>query len=313
MGEVYRAHDGRLGRDVAIKVLPHAVAHDEERLLRLEREARLLATLNHPNIAAIYGLEESDGALSLVMELVDGSTLADRLNGLPLPVPEALALARQVAEALEAAHEKGIVHRDLKPGNIMVTSGGKVKVLDFGLAKALGGKNAPSDPSQPSTLTMAETREGWILGSPAYMSPEQARGQEVDKRTDIWALGCILFEMLTGRSPFTANTVSDTIAAVLEREPDWAALPARTPSAIRRLLRRCLNKFKNNRLADASVVRMEIDEAQIESAPLPVGTPRTLRRGERLAWMQPSPSSYSLPRRRRCGHGVGTEWLWTPS
>jgi Tol biopolymer transport system component len=260
MGEVYRARDAKLGRDVAIKILPRAVTSDPDRLARFEREARVLAALNHPNICAIYGLEEADGLRFLILELVDGETLARKLetrvplNAPPsgLPIDEALAIARQIAEALESAHEKGIVHRDLKPANVIVTRDGLVKVLDFGLAKA-----ASADPSGPDLIR--DTRIGAILGTAAYMSPQQARGQVVDKRADIWAFGCVLYEVLTGRVAFAGETVSDTIGKILEREPDWSALPATTPAPIRRLLLRCLAKDPKQRLRDIGDVRIEID------------------------------------------------------
>ncbi len=242
MGEVYRARDTRLGRDVAIKVLPEAFARDPERLARFEREAQLLASLNHPNIAAIYGLEQSDGVRFLVLEFVAGETLAG-----PLPMEEALRLCRQIAEALEAAHEKGIVHRDLKPANIKVTPEGKVKVLDFGLAKAFTAEAAAADLSHSPTLTDAATRAGIILGTAAYMSPEQARGKPVDKRTDIWAFGCVLYELLTGKQAFGGDTVTDCTAAILTREPDLSALPPGSPMD---LLRHCLQKDLKLRLRD---------------------------------------------------------------
>ena len=270
MGEVYRARDTKLGRDVALKILPEAFLLDPDRLARFKREAQVLASLNHPNIAAIHGLEESTGTQVLVLELVEGPTLADRIARGPIPLDEALPVARQIADALEAAHEHGIVHRDIKPSNIKVKSDGTVKVLDFGLAKALD--DAPgSDVSRPSltaspTLTSpAATRVGIILGTAAYMSPEQARGKSVDKRADIWAFGCVLYEMLTGRPAFEGEEVSDVLARVIEREPDLTRLPAKTPPSIRRLLRRCLEKDRKRRLADAADVRLEIDEA---SAPL---------------------------------------------
>ena len=266
MGEVYRARDTRLNRDVALKVLPEAFLLDSDRLARFKREAQVLASLNHPNIAAIHGLEESTGGLVLVLELVDGPTLADRIAQGPVPLDEILPIARQIADALEAAHEHGVVHRDIKPSNIKVKSDGSVKVLDFGLAKALD--DAPGgDPSKPSltaspTLTSpAATRVGIILGTAAYMSPEQARGKSVDKRTDIWAFGCVLYEMLTGRAAFEGDEVSDVLARVIEREPDLTRLPPKTPAAVRRLLHRCLEKDRKRRLADAADVRLEIDEA----------------------------------------------------
>ena len=239
MGQVYRARDTRLDRDVAIKVLPAEFAQDPDRVARFEREATILASLNHPNIAHIHGIEETDGILALVMEYVRGDTLAGRL----LPTAEALKVAHQIAAALEAAHEKGIVHRDLKPANVMVTPNGLVKVLDFGLAKLganeTGTVRGSALTNSPTMLTPGGTREGMLLGTGAYMSPEQARGQAVDQRTDIWAFGCVLYEILTGRAAFANDTLSDTIAAIIEREPDWQRLPASTPDSVRRLLRRC--------------------------------------------------------------------------
>jgi serine/threonine protein kinase len=255
MGEVYRARDTTLGRDVAMKILPRHFTADPERLARFEREARLLAALNHPNIGAIYGLESASGVRALVLELVEGETVADRIQRGPLPVTDALTIARQMADALDAAHEKGIIHRDLKPANIKVTPGGVVKVLDFGLAKAA------TDERQSSTVTVGGTQEGTILGTAAYMSPEQARGQAVDKRTDIWAFGCVLYEMLTGHAAFPGATVSDTIAAILGREPDWAALPASTPPQIARLLQRALEKDSKRRLRDIADARAELDDS----------------------------------------------------
>ena len=265
MGEVLRARDTRLGREVAIKVLPAAVAADADRLARFRREAQLLAALNHPHIAAIHGLEESDSGPFLVLELVEGEDLAQRLRRGSIPQDEALDLARQVAEALEAAHEKGIVHRDLKPANVKVTAEGKVKVLDFGLAKALGGDAASGeavDLSQSPTLaTAAGTQAGVILGTAAYMSPEQARGKALDRRTDVWAFGVLLFEMLTGRPLFAGDTVSDVLAAVLRSELDLSALPPSTPVPVRRLLRRCLERRPEARLRDLGDARLEIEEA----------------------------------------------------
>jgi serine/threonine protein kinase len=247
MGQVWRAHHTALNRDEALKVLPEAFATDPERLARFRREAQVLASLNHPNIAHVYGLERSDGLQSIVMELVEGATLADRIARGPIPADEALPIARQIAEALEAAHEQGIIHRDLKPANIKVRPDGTVKVLDFGLAKALVGDAAtlPATLTNSPTLTspVGVTGVGVLLGTAAYMSPEQAKGQTVDKRADIWAFGCVLFEMFTGRRSFDGQGVSETLARVMEREPDWDALPARTPAPIRRLLRRCLQKI----------------------------------------------------------------------
>ena len=260
MGEVYRARDTKLGRDVAIKILPRAVTSDPDRLARFEREARMLAALNHSNICAIYGLEEADGLRFLILELVDGETLGQKLAKLRvldpqssgLPLDEVLTVARQIAEALEIAHDKGIIHRDLKPANVTITPDGMVKVLDFGLAKPASAEALGSDP-------IGGTQAGVILGTAAYMSPQQARGQVVDKRADIWAFGCVLYEMLTGRVAFAGETVSDTIGKILEREPDWAALPPTTPAIIRRLLRRCLAKDPKQRLRDIGDVRIEID------------------------------------------------------
>src|SRR6202171_5917483 len=271
MGEVYQAHDTKLGRDVAIKVLPEAFAHDPERLLRFQREAKLLASLNHPNIATIHGLEDSNGTSYLVMELVPGDTLAQRTkrDG-AVPVEEALTIAKQIAEALEAAHEKGIIHRDLKPANVKLTPEGKVKVLDFGLAKAFEGDTSTEDMGNSPTLSMAATMQGVILGTAAYMSPEQARGKAVDKRTDIWAFGCVLYELLTGKQTFHGEDVTDILAAVVRAEPDWQALPAATPLKVRDLLRRCLQKDKTQRLRDAGDARIEIQEAL--AAPKDSGT-----------------------------------------
>src|ERR1700674_715150 len=260
MGEVYQAHDTKLGRDVAIKVLPEAFAHDPDRLSRFQREAKMLASLNHPNIATIYGLEQSEGLHYLVMELVPGQTLAERVSAGALKIEEALKLGGQIAEALEVAHERGVIHRDLKPANVKVTPEGRVKVLDFGLAKAYSG-DCGVDLSNAPTLTTMGTEEGRILGTPAYMSPEQARGKAVDKRTDIWAFGCVLYELLTGKVAFRGETISDTLAAVLEREPDLQALPPATPPKMRDLLRRCLQKDSQYRLRDIGDARIEIGEA----------------------------------------------------
>ena len=266
MGDVYRAHDTKLRRDVAIKVLPPFLANDPDHLLRFAREARLLAALNHPRIATIHGFEEADGVHALVMELVEGPTLADRLAGSRNPstaglsIAEALRIAGQMAEAVEAAHDKGIVHRDLKPANIKLGLDGSVKVLDFGVAKALASAAETSD--LPPTITATEFRPGSVIGTPAYMSPEQARGQAIDKRTDIWSFGCVLFEMLTGGLAFPGDTTSDRIAAVLERQPKWETLPSSTPASIRRLLRRCLEKDPIRRLHDIADARIEIDDAR---------------------------------------------------
>ena len=261
MGEVYRARDAKLRREVAVKLLPRALADDPQRLARFERESRVLAALNHPNIATIHSIEHADGRHALVMELVEGPTLADRLKHHRLGWADALALARELAAALEAAHHKGVVHRDLKPANIMFSSSGSLKLLDFGLAKEQAEHEPAGAPSSRQPADALKTIDGWVFGTCAYMSPEQARGLPVDKRADIWAFGCLLFEMLTGRRAFDGETVSETIAAVLEREPDWAALPKAAPHAVRRLLRRCLQKDPHLRLHDIADARIEIDDA----------------------------------------------------
>jgi serine/threonine-protein kinase len=274
MGEVYRAHDRKLGRDVAIKTLPPEFARDPKRLARFRREARTLASLNHPNIAAIYGLEESADVPYLVLELAEGDTLRG-----PLPLAPALDRACQVAEALEAAHEHGIIHRDLKPANVKVTSHGRVKVLDFGLAKAIWATESTPDPPHPMTGTGVGTVTGVVLGTPGYMSPEQARGAEVDQRTDIWAFGCLLYELLAGRRAFESETVSDTAASLLEHEPDWQALPAETPAKVRALLRQCLHKDAKRRLNSIAEARATLEEVQRGAAVLLPPSPG--RRGAR--------------------------------
>jgi eukaryotic-like serine/threonine-protein kinase len=264
MGEVYRATDTTLGRDVALKVLLPEVTGDTERLARFRREAQLLASLNHPHIAAIHGLEEAGGQPFLVLELVEGETLQERLARGRIPLDDALPIARQIAEALEEAHEHGIVHRDLKPANVKLTPEGQVKVLDFGLAKAFGGDPEANsgDASRSPTLTREGTEAGVILGSAAYMSPEQARGRRVDKRADIWGFGAVLFEMLTGRRLFQGETVTDTLAAVLKTDPDWSRLPAGTPGRVRELLRRCLERDPRQRLRDIGDARLELELAR---------------------------------------------------
>jgi serine/threonine protein kinase/Tol biopolymer transport system component len=260
MGEVWRATDGRLQRDVALKMLPADVAAHPDRVARFEREARLLAALSHPGIATLFGVEQIDGRSVLVMELAEGEDLAQRLRRGPLPLDEALSIARQVAEALEAAHEKGIVHRDLKPANVKVTPDGRVKVLDFGLARAWTDEGAGPDRSEAPTLADTRTTAGLIVGTAAYMSPEQARGRAVDRRTDVWAFGALLFEMLTGRRLFAGETLSDTLAAVLERDIDWSALPAATPPSVRRVLSRCLVRDPRQRLHDVADARIELED-----------------------------------------------------
>ena len=275
MGEVYRATDTDLNRDVAIKILPPEVTKDPERLARFRREAQVLASLNHPHIASIYGLEEIEGRPFLVLELVEGEDLSERLKRGPIAMDEVLEIAEQIAEAVEEAHEKGIVHRDLKPGNIKMTSDGKVKVLDFGLAKAYGvdsSEGASTDLSQSPTLTR-QTAMGVILGTAAYMSPEQAKGKAVDRRTDIWAYGCVLYEMLTGKKAFDGEDVSEILAAVIRGEPDWSVLPAHTPTSINRLLHRCLEKGRKRRLGSIDVARLEIGDS--DKAPLVTGSPAT--------------------------------------
>jgi len=277
MGEVYRAHDSRLGRDVALKVMPALFSEDPVRTCRSEREAKLLASLNHPNIASIYDLEESGGIRCLVLEFVEGQTLADRLKCGPIPISEVLEISRQIAEALEAAHEQGIVHRDLKPGNVMISAAGPVKVLDFGIAKMLEPHAAANAPTNIDSASA-----GVVLGTPSYMSPEQARGKTIDKRTDIWAFGCVLYELLTGRRAFQGETVTDTLAAIVERVPDWQAVPASTPERIKDLLRRCLQKDVRHRLRDIGDARIQIEEAAREPLTVRAGIPH--RNREKLAW-----------------------------
>lgn len=261
MGEVYRATDTRLGRDVALKVLPEAFAADAQRMARFQREAQVLASLNHPNIAAIYGLEHHEKIQALAMELVAGPTLAERIGAQPLPLDEALPIAKQIAEALEYAHEKGIIHRDLKPANIKLSKDGQVKVLDFGLAKALTDDALPQDISSSPTLSMAATKVGIILGTAAYMSPEQAKGKTVDRRADIWSFGVVLYEMLTGRQLYSGETASETMAAVIMKEPDLAQIPASTPRPVRQLIGRCLRKDPRVRLRDIGEARVLLEEA----------------------------------------------------
>jgi prepilin-type processing-associated H-X9-DG protein len=278
MGEVYRARDTRLQRDVALKILPTAFATEPERLARFEREAQLLASLNHPHIGALYGVEESAGIRALVLELVDGLTLGDRIAHGAIPFDEAVTVATQIARALEAAHERGIIHRDLKPANIKITTDGVVKVLDFGLAKSV----APAAPAanlseSPTITTPAMTLAGVILGSAAYMSPEQAKGREADKRSDVWAFGCVCYEMLTGVRAFDGDDVSETLAAVLMRDPDWSRLPPGLPASIRTMLRRCLERDRRRRMGDIAGALLAMDES-LAAAPAPGGTPGSARR-----------------------------------
>jgi serine/threonine protein kinase len=285
MGEVYLADDTTLDRKVALKFLPDAFTSDPERMARFEREAKLLASLNHPNIAGIYGLEQADGNRFLVLEYVEGETLQARLSKGALPLEDALALCRQIAEGLEAAHEKGVIHRDLKPANVMITAEEKVKILDFGLAKAFSDDTQSIDSSQSPTLTEAMTQPGVILGTAAYMSPEQAKGKSVDKRADIWAFGCILYECLTGKKAFEGETVTETLAAVIRGEPEWEALPTTVPTSIRTLLKRCLYKDRHNRLPHMGSVRLEIDEVDTSAAlPVSMSWKAHIWR-ERIAWI----------------------------
>jgi eukaryotic-like serine/threonine-protein kinase len=289
MGEVYRAHDEHLKRDVAIKVLPSEFALDVDRLARFKREAQLLASLNHPNIAAIYGFDQVGDTQTLVLELVEGDTLTNRIARGPMPIDETLPIAKQIAEALEAAHEQGIIHRDLKPSNIKVRPDGSAKVLDFGLAKAVDPSPNATDVAQSPTITSpAMTRMGVILGTAAYMSPEQARGKTLDKRTDIWSFACVLYEMLTGRRAFGGDGISDTLVFILSKEPDWSALPSAAPAGIRRLLSRCLQKDPRRRLRDIGDARLEIERLlagapEDEAAPAIPPGPAHGRR-ERLVW-----------------------------
>ena len=291
MGEVYRARDTRLKREVAIKVLPDAFANDPERLARFQREAELLATLNHPNIAQIHGIEDR----ALVLELVEGPTLADRIAQGPIPLDEALPIARQIAEALEAAHERGVIHRDLKPANIKLTPDGRVKVLDFGLAKAMApdhgpakaGHYVPDLSASPTITSPAMTMGGVILGTAAYMSPEQAAGKPVDGRSDLWAFGVVLMEMLTATPVFGGETVAHVLASILKTEPNWSALPNDVPQPLRRLLRRCLQKDRNKRLAHASDARLEIEDAQAGEAVAQSLSPSGSGRPHVLVWTLP--------------------------
>ncbi len=280
MGVVYAASDTRLGRKVAIKLLHDEVAADVDRMARFEREARVLASLNHASIAAIHGLEESDGSKFLVLEYVPGETLVERIARGPLPVKEAFEICSQVAEGLAAAHEQGIVHRDLKPANIKITPEGKVKVLDFGLAKSTDSSPSSESPSDRPTMTAEMTQVGLVMGTAAYMSPEQACGKPVDRRTDIWAFGCVLFETLTGKMAFAGDSTTELLAAVIEREPDWAALPATVPDNIRRLLRRCLEKDRRSRLCDIGDARLELEETLTgRAAGAAASVPEARRRG----------------------------------
>jgi len=335
MGEVWLARDTKLDREVALKVLPEEFASDPERMARFEREAKVLASLNHPNIATLYGLEsleitqnavgagfaparDPDGAginpaptkvHMLVMELVEGEDLADRIKRGPIPVDEALPIALQIAEAFETAHETGIVHRDLKPANVMVDPEGRVKVLDFGLAKALDPQASPSSSeeslAESPTLTAQMTGAGVLLGTAAYMSPEQARGKPVDRRTDIWAFGAVLYEMLSGRRAFGGETATDVLARVIEREPDWESMPAETPGSVRKLLRRCLTKDPRDRLRDIGDARLELLEARDQ------GGEGVVKDSPRRRWMLSAGIAASLAVGIALGlalsYGIGTK------
>ena len=285
MGEVYRAHDSKLGREVALKVLPDAFARDAERMARFQREAKVLASLNHPNIASIYGLEDSGATHALVMELVEGPTLAERIRAGAIPISEALPIAKQICEAVEYAHEHGIVHRDLKPSNVKVTSDDAVKVLDFGLAKALEGDASSVDFANSPTISRMATQAGVLLGTAAYMSPEQAKGKAVDRRADIWAFGCVLYEMLTGKMAFRGESVTDTLSAVIRTEPDWSRLPVGTPVRVRVLLQRCLQKDPKQRLQAIGDARISLDEV-LAGVPDPTSAAATARPAKRwLLWV----------------------------
>ena len=289
MGEVYQARDTRLDRNVALKVLPEAFTADPDRLARFEREAKVLASLNHPNIGTIHGLEESDGVKALVLELVEGPTLADRIAHGPIPLDEALPIARQIADALEAAHEQGVIHRDLKPANVKVKHDGTVKVLDFGLAKAFQPDSSDPNMSMSPTisLTAAATQMGMVIGTAAYMAPEQAKGKIVDKRADVWAFGAVLYEMLTGQKPFSGEDVSETLATVIKTDPEWDALPADTPARLRQLVRACLAKNPKQRVHDVADVRLAMEGAfeTTVSAPADPATSPQLR-----LWQRPVPA-----------------------
>ena len=296
MGEVYRARDSRLNRDVAIKVLPADVAADHDRLARFEREAQVLASLNHSNIAQIHGVDDSSGTPALVMELVEGPTLADRIAKGPIPLDDALPIAKQIAEALEAAHEQGIIHRDLKPANIKVRDDGTVKVLDFGLAKALDpdAGSSGSLSMSPTLTTPARTQVGVILGTAAYMAPEQAKGRVADKRADVWAFGAVLYEMVTGRRCFEGDDVSEVFAAILRQIPDWSALPQDTPPPIHRLLRRCLERDARSRLSDMAMVRVELCDAETEAAAAAPSAVRAAPRSSKLRRLTPYAAAITL-------------------
>ena len=288
MGEVYLATDSKLDRKVAIKVLPESMTRDKERVARFEREAKLLASLNHPNIAAIHGFDDSDGTRFLVMEYVEGETLGNHLKKEPMAVEDALDIAKQMAEALEAAHGQGVIHRDLKPPNVMIRPDGAVKVLDFGLAKATAEESSTSLPANSPTITANYTKPGVVLGTAAYMSPEQARGRPLDKRTDIWSLGIILFECLTGQTLFQGETAGDSMGAIMHKEPDWSRLPPGTPPTIQLLLRRCLTKDRKRRLHDVADARIELENALVDPTSTSLGLAQAALE-IRHRWLSPWP------------------------
>ncbi len=310
MGEVYKARDTRLGRDVAIKALPDLFATDPERVARFEREAQLLAALNHTHIGAIYGLEEQNKSRFLILEFIEGQSLADRLATGALQVPDALGIARQMLDALEAAHDKGIVHRDLKPANVMLTTDGQVKVLDFGLAKAFApeGAKATADATNSPTITLAATQVGVILGTAAYMAPEQAKGRTADRRSDVWAFGCVLYEMLTGKRVFDGEDVSDTLAAVLRADPDWSRLRADVPIGIRTLLKRCLERDRKARIPEIATVRFLLEDA-LAAPPAPAPTAPVA--ASRPLWKRAA--AVAVPALLTGALGVGAAWYFKPS
>ena len=291
MGQVYQATDTKLNRQVALKILPEAFAADPDRLARFQREAQVLASLNHPHIGGIHGLEESDGVKALVLELVEGPTLADRIAQGPIPVDEALPIAKQIAEALEAAHEKGVIHRDLKPANVKVKDDGTVKVLDFGLAKALQheASNVSASMSPTISLTAAGTQLGMVIGTAAYMAPEQAKGKVVDKRADVWAFGAVLYEMLTGRRAFAGDDVSKTLAYVITKDVDWAAVPDGASVALVRVLQRCLERDPKRRLRDIGDAWLELDNRQERS--VTQATTESVVAPKLQVWQRPVPAA----------------------
>ena len=306
MGEVYRATDTKLNRDVALKILPQQFASDSQRMGRFQREAEVLASLDHPNIGQIYGIEEAGQTKALVLQLIEGPTLAERIAQGPIPVEDALKIALQITEGLEAAHEKGVIHRDLKPANIKITPEGQVKILDFGLAKALEGEAPESSLSQSPTLTAAATQAGVILGTAAYMSPEQAKGQPVDKRADIWAFGVVLYEMVTGRRAFEGSNTADILGGVLRLEPGWELLPLGLPNELRRVLARCLTKDPRRRQRDAGDIRLDLEAALLEEAN---ASPSETSLSQRIAGWIPWLLAGALTAR---GRSTFSELRWYP-